>query len=104
MWLIAIFSPILTWIFGAFALRILVGWFLQPTYHLIVPSLAVAMGLMLIPSLFTTRAQAAYFIQSTTGDSEESDESTQRILRTNALAVVLVLVTLAFGWVVHLFV
>jgi hypothetical protein len=103
VWLAAVLSPIATWILGAFTLRILWGWFAYPTYHLQVPSLAVAMGLMLVPSLFTTRAYAAYLIQRINEGAEEDDD-VQRLLLTDVLAIFLVLLTLSFGWVVHLFV
>ena len=104
MWLLAVVSPIATWILGAFALRTLWGWFLQTTYHLPVPSVPVAMGLMLIPPLFTTRVYAAYLVQRTEDRSDEDEDRTRRVLLIDVLAIVLVLLTLGLGWLVHLFV
>jgi hypothetical protein len=78
-------------IFQGWVLTVLWSWFVAPTFNLPELSIAVAIGLSLVVSMFKTYTAS-------------NKELTQNEKLTNALATVLVpLFTLFFGWIVHLF-
>ena len=87
-----ILIPLLA-IYHGWVLTILWGWFVAPTFHLPELNIAVAIGLSLIVGMFRG------YTKSDNKDSQTTKDKTIGIIA----ILISPLLTLFFGWIVHMF-
>ena len=80
-------------IWNGYVLTVLWGWFVVPTFHLPVLTLAPAIGIALVIGFMTHRPDV------------KSDETPigEKIIRASIDAILYPLIALIIAWVVHLF-
>lgn len=83
-----------SYLLNGWALTILWGWFIRPTFHLPTLNLAPAIGLSIVIGFLTRRYDS----------SEQKKQTTsQKWVEPLAYAMASPLLSLGIGWIVHLF-
>src|SRR5262245_30592655 len=85
---------IASYLLNGWALTVLWGWFIRPTFHLPALNIAPAIGLSIVIWLLTRRYDA---------NEKRERTTTEKWLEPIVYAIVSPLLSLGIGWIVHLF-
>jgi hypothetical protein len=92
---LVVIAIVLSAVFNGYALSVLWGWFVVPTFNLPQLSIAAAIGIAMVVGYLTK--------QEITDPKDEDRSFTEKMVRATIFAIVKPGFALLFGWVVHLF-